>query len=378
MTESCKKIDNPRCKPEPHAGVKKVHAYMPGKSKVEGFEHPIKLSSNESPLGASPKVSEALAASWEMERYPDPAATPLRHAIGTSFNIDPELVLVGAGSEQLLALIAQAYCGPIDEVIHTEFGFLSYPIVAMAAGATPVAAKEKDYVADVDAILAAVSNKTKIVFLANPNNPTGTWITTDEIRRLRANLPHDVLLVLDVAYAEYMEYPDYSGGVDLVTKAIKAGHEHMVVVRTFSKIYGLASFRVGWCYGPHCVIDALHRIRPVFNVTQPAQIAALAALQDKDHIAKAKAHNDEWLPKVKKGLEDLGLSVPSTAGNFVLAVFPGGEVAADACDAFLQKRGIIVRPMKGYGLGHCLRITIGTQDENLTLLAALKEHLKKT
>ena len=376
MTEPCKKEGALRARPEPHAGVKKIHPYLPGQSRIKGLKSPIKLSSNESPLGPSPKVARALAAKWEMERYPDPSATLLREIIAEKFKIDPDLILAGAGSEQLLGLLAQAYSSPGDEVIHTEYGFLSYPIVAMAAGATPVAAKEKNYVADVNAILSIVTDKTRIVFLANPNNPTGTWISTEEIRRLRAGLPPNVLLVLDVAYAEYMDDPAYSDGVDFVTRAIEEGGDNVALVRTLSKVYGLASFRVGWCYAPKDVIDALHRIRPVFNVTQPAQIAALAALKDTDHIAKAKAHNTEWLPKVKMSLEDLGLLVPSTAGNFVLAVFPSGEEQADAADTFLQKHGIIVRPLKGYALKNALRITIGTKEENIALLEALKIFLK--
>ncbi len=262
----------------------------------------------------------------------------------------------------------RAYAGPGDEVLYPQYGFLAYPLAAKGAGATPVEAPQSVDHTDVDVILNHVTARTRVVFLANPNNPTGTYITASEVRRLRDGLPRGVLLVLDEAYAEYVDRPDYESALGMVEE----GDANVVVTRTFSKAYGLAALRVGWGYCPPSVADVIRRVRYSFAVTTLAQVSAIAALGDKEHLAKAKAHNDTWLPWLKKELEALGLKVTPSVGNFVLAHFPGGPDEARAADAYLRRDGIIARPVAGYGLPQCLRITIGRDDENRKLIKSLK------
>jgi histidinol-phosphate aminotransferase len=353
----------------PRPGVLDISPYVPGESKVPGFQDPIKLASNESPLGPSPRVAEAISAQiGKLHLYPDPDAVELRQALGQAYGINADNVICTAGSEQLLHLLARAYAGPGDEILYPQYGFLAYPLAAKGAGATPVEAPQSVEHTDVDVLLNHVTARTKILFLANPNNPTGTWLPASEIRRLRDELPADVLLVIDEAYAEYSNAPDYESALSMV----ESGNDNVVVTRTFSKIFGLAALRVGWGYCPPAVLDVLKRVRYSFAVTRPAQVAAVAALADKDHIARAKAHNDKWLPWVTENLEKLGIRVTPSLGNFVLAHFPGDGEGARAADAHLRSDGIIVRPMAGYGLPGCLRITIGTEAENRKLIESLK------
>jgi len=354
--------------PKPRPGVLDIEAYVPGESHVPGGLKPVKLSSNETPLGPSPKAVEAFTqAGGALERYPDGQASALRHAIARRFGLNPDRIVCGAGSDELINLIAHAYLGPGDEGLFTEHGFLLYRIVILAAGATPVVAPETGLKADVDAILARVTPRTRVVFLANPNNPTGTYLGIDEVRRLRASLPSDVLLVLDAAYAEYVRRNDYEAGLELV-----ATTENTVMTRTFSKIFGLAGLRIGWAYCPAHVADALNRIRGPFNLSAPAIAAGAAAIDDWGHVEASARHNAEWLPWLTAEIGKLGLEVTPSVANFVLIHLPRetGRDAA-ACDTALKERGIILRRVTGYGLPDALRPTVGTADENRKVVEAL-------
>ena len=285
-----------------------------------------------------------------LEDYPDGSASALREAIGDVFGLDPARIVCGAGSDDLLNLIARAYLTDGDEAIHTTHGFLVYPIATMGTGAKPVVAPEKNFTADVDAILGLVTPRTKVVFLANPNNPTGTYIPFDEVKRLHTGLPATVLLVLDAAYAEYVQRNDYESGIELV-----ATSENVVMCRTFSKIYGLAALRLGWMYGPAPVVDAINRIRGPFNVNAPAIAAGIAAIRDAAHVEKSRAHNTKWLAWLTEEIGKLGLPVTPSVANFVLIHFPEtkGRTAKDA-DAFLTKRGLILRQVGAYKLPNAL------------------------
>ncbi|TBW39953.1 histidinol-phosphate transaminase [Siculibacillus lacustris] len=360
-------------RPVPRSGILDIAAYVPGKSKATGGAKLYKLSSNETPLGASPKAIAAhQAAGAALELYPDGAATALREAIGRAYGLSAERIVCGNGSDDLLHLISQAYVGPGDEAVYSEHGFVVYPISVRAAGGRPIAAPERNLTADVDALLAAVTPRTRIVFLANPNNPTGTYLPFDEVRRLHAGLPKSVLLVLDAAYAEYVRRNDYESGIELV-----ATSDNVVMTRTFSKIHGLAGLRLGWLYGPDHVVDALNRIRGPFNVNAAALAAGIAAIEDRDHQQAAADHNDLWLPKVTAALEALGLTVTPSVGNFVLIGFPdlAGKRAAEA-DAHLLAAGIVLRRMESYGLPHTLRMTIGSAEANEATIAALTAFMK--
>src|SRR5689334_477764 len=276
--------------PKPRPGVLDIEAYVPGKSSAPGVAKVFKLSSNETPLGPSPHAIEAYkAAGAHLQDYPDGSASELREAIGRAFGLDPERIICGAGSDDLLNLLARTYLADGDEAIHTTHGFLVYPIATLGTGATPVVAPETAYTASVDAILARVTKKTKVVFLANPNNPTGTYVSFDEVKRLHRSLPPQVLLVLDAAYAEYVRRNDYEAGIELV-----ATSENVVMCRTFSKIYGLAAVRLGWLYGPAHIVDAVNRIRGPFNVNAPAIAAGVAAIRDTAHVERAREHNAKW------------------------------------------------------------------------------------
>ena len=355
-------------RPQPRPGVLAIDPYVPGKSAAPGVASVFKLSSNETPLGPSPQAIAAYrAVADHLQDYPDGAATPLREAIGRAFGLDPGRIVCGAGSDDLLNLLADAYLQDGDEAIHTTHGFLVYPIATLGSGAKPVAAAEKSYTADVDAIVAAVSARTKIVFLANPNNPTGTYIGFDEVKRLHRALPAHVLLVLDAAYAEYVHRNDYESGIELV-----ATSDNVVMCRTFSKIYGLAALRLGWMYGPAHVVDAVNRIRGPFNVNAAAMAAGVAAVADAAHIEAARAHNEKWLAWLSAEIRKLGLEVTPSVANFVLIHFPKqkGRTAVDA-DAFLTGRGLILRRVAAYHLPDALRMTVGTEEANRLVVEAL-------
>jgi histidinol-phosphate aminotransferase len=362
---------NPQ-RPQPRPGVLDIDAYVPGKSKAPGVAKVFKLSSNESPLGPSPKAVTAYRdAAGKLEDYPDGASAELRQAIGRAFGLDPARIICGAGSDELLNLLTHAYLRDGDEVIYTEHGFLMYPIYALGHGGKPVKVEEKDHTANVDAILAAVSDKTRIVFIANPNNPTGTYVPFDEIKRLHQKLPPHVILVLDAAYAEYVQRNDYEAGIELV-----ATSENVVMCRTFSKIHGLAAVRLGWLYGPAPIVDALNRVRSPFNVNTPAMRAGIAAIEDAAHVEKSIAHNSRWLPWLTDEIGKLGLEVTPSVANFVLIHFPTakGRTAAEA-DAFLTERGLILRRVAGYGLPNALRLTVGSEEANRLVVKALGEFI---
>jgi histidinol-phosphate aminotransferase len=359
-------------RPQPRPGVLAIDPYVPGKSKAPGVARVIKLSSNETPLGPSPKAIAAYKAVAEhLQDYPDGASSALREAIGRAFGLDPDRIVCGAGSDDLLNLIADAYLADGDEAIHTTHAFLVYPIATLGSGATPIVVAEKNYTADVDAMLAAVSERTKIVFLANPNNPTGTYVPFDEVKRLHRGLPPHVLLVLDAAYAEYVRRNDYEAGIELV-----ATSENVVMCRTFSKIHGLAGLRLGWLYGPAHVVDAINRIRGPFNVNIAVHAAGIAAIQDTAHVEASRAHNDKWLAWLQVEIRKLGLEVTPSVANFVLIHFPdaAGRTAADA-DAFLTKRGLILRRVWAYKLPNALRMTVGSEEANKLVVAALAEFM---
>ena len=359
-------------RPQPRPGVLKIQAYVPGKSSAPGVAKVFKLSSNETPLGASPKAIAAYnQVGKHLEDYPDGAATELREAIGRTYGLDPARIVCGAGSDDLLNLLARAYLADGDEAIHTTHGFLVYPIATLGAGATPVVAAEKEYTADVDSILAHVTPRTKIVFLANPNNPTGTYIPFDEVKRLHAGLPKHVLFVIDAAYAEYVKRNDYESGIELV-----ATSENVVMTRTFSKIYGLAALRLGWLYGPAHVVDAVNRIRGPFNVNAPSIAAGVAALADVAHVERAREHNEKWLGWLTDEIRKLGLKVTPSVGNFILIHFPDAKTAKDA-DARLTARGLVLRAVGAYHLPNALRMSVGTEEANRGVVATLAEMMGK-
>ena len=361
-------------RPQPRPGVLKIQAYVPGKSSAPGVAKIFKLSSNETPLGASPKAIAAYGAIGKhLEDYPDGASTELREAIGRAYGLDPGRIVCGAGSDDLLNLLARAYLQDGDEAIHTTHGFLVYPIATLGAGATPVVAEETEYTANVDAILAKVSPRTRMVFLANPNNPTGTYIPFDEVKRLHAGLPKHVLLVVDAAYAEYVRRNDYESGIELV-----ATSENVVMTRTFSKIYGLAGLRLGWLYAPAHVADALNRIRGPFNVGAPSIAAGVAAIADAAHVEHARQHNEKWLAWTTEEIRKLGLTVTPSVGNFILIHFPDtkGKTAAEA-DALLTSRGVVMRAVRAYGLPHALRMTIGTEEANRLVVEGLRDFVAR-
>jgi histidinol-phosphate aminotransferase len=365
---------NDTARPTPRPGVLDISPYVPGRTRATGGDTHHKLSSNETPLGPSPAAVAAYqAAAVSLERYPDGAAHALREAIGAAYGLNPDRIVCGAGSDEILNLIAHAYIGPGDEAVYSQHGFLVYPIATRSAGGKPVAALETNLTADVDALLASVTPRTRVMFLANPNNPTGTYLPFREVRRLHAALPPNVLLVLDAAYAEYVRRNDYESGVELAGTAA-----NVVMTRTFSKIYGLAGLRIGWAYGPAHVIDALNRIRGPFNVSLPAIAAGVAALADRAHQERAAAHNDEWLPRLSEAITAMGLTVTPSVGNFILIHFldVAGKRAPDA-DAFLLERGVVLRRMDGYGLPNALRMTIGSAEANEATLAALGDFLGK-
>jgi histidinol-phosphate aminotransferase len=359
-------------RPQPRPGVLDIQAYVPGKSKAPGVAKIYKLSSNETPLGPSPRAIAAYRHQAEhLEDYPDGAASELREAIGRAFGLDPARIVCGAGSDDLLNLLARAYLKDGDEAIHTTHGFLVYPIATRGTGATPVVAAEKDFTADVDAILGAVTPRTRLVFLANPNNPTGTYVPFDEVKRLHRGLPSDVLLVLDAAYAEYVRANDYESGIELV-----ATSDNVVMTRTFSKIHGLAALRLGWMYGPAHVVEAVNRIRGPFNVNAPAIAAGIAAIEDVGHQERSREHNTKWLAWLTEEISKLGLKVTPSVANFVLIHFPTekGRTASDA-DQFLTRRGLILRQVGGYKLPHALRMSVGSEEANRLTVKALAEFL---
>lgn len=353
-------------------GILDISPYVGGRSQAVGAGPTYKLSSNETPLGPSARAIRAFQqAATSLHLYPESSAAALRKAIGDTWGLNPERIICGNGSDEILHLLPQIYAGPGDEIIFSEHGFLVYRIVTLAASATPVVVPEPDKRTDIDGILRRVTDRTKIVFLTNPNNPTGSYNTPTELRRLRTGLPKDCLLVIDAAYADYVDRNDYESGIELV-----ATTDNTIMTRTFSKIFGLAALRVGWAYAPADVVDAYNRVRGPFNVSTAAQAAAVAALQDQSHTADSKAHNTRWLVWLTEQISALGLKVYPSVANFLLVEFPAaGKHTAAAADDFLMKKGVIVRAVTAYGLPTCLRISVGTEEGNHAAVAALKEFM---
>jgi histidinol-phosphate aminotransferase len=351
---------------EPQPGIMEIALYEGGSSAIPGVSNVIKLSSNENPYGPSPAAVTALRnAAAEMHRYPSTDHASLRAAIAETQSLEAERIVCGVGSGEILKLLAEAYAGPGDEILFTEHGFSMYPIYAHACGATPVQVAERNRVTDVDALLAGCTERTRLVYIANPNNPTGTMIGTGELARLAAGLPPRALLVLDGAYAEYVE--NYDAGAALVR-----ARDNVVMTRTFSKLYGLGGLRVGWGYGPQAVIDVLNRIRGPFNLSGPALAAAEAAIRDTDYVERCRAENARWRTWLAESLAEIGIPSDISTANFILARF-ASEAEANACDAHLKTHGLIVRKVAGYNLADALRITVGDEIACRRLVAAVRE-----
>lgn len=359
--------------PRPRPEVLTISPYIGGESTLPGINRTIKLSSNEGAFGVPPGAQSAIhRAAEEVFRYPDGGADALREAIGRRWGLDPARIVCGAGSDDLIYQFCLAYGGPGRDIVMSAHGFSIYDIAGTYAGSRVIKVPERNLTADVDAMLAAVSPATRLVFLANPNNPTGSMLPHEEVVRLRAGLPPEVLLVVDAAYAEYVTRSDYDPGVRLVDVT-----DNTVMTRTFSKVFGLGGMRIGWCYAPPDVVDVLNRVRGPFNVSVAAQTAAIAALAEPGWVEKGRDHNAEWRPKLAAGLAAAGIKVWPSEGNFVLADF-GAPEKAEAADAFLRKRGIIVRGVRGYGLPNCLRVTVGTAEEVQAVIAGLTAFMQGT
>ncbi|WP_281955107.1 histidinol-phosphate transaminase [Pseudophaeobacter arcticus] len=350
----------------PQPGIMDIALYQSGAAHVAGVSNTVKLSSNENPLGPSPLAITAMQeAAANMHRYPSSEHQALRQAIGEVEGLNPEQIICGAGSDEIIAFLCQCFAGPGDEVLYTEHGFAMYRISALAAGATPVEVKERERVTDVDALLAGCTEHTKLVFIANPNNPTGTMISAAEVARLADGLPKGVLLVLDGAYAEYVE--GFDAGA-----ALMATRDNIFMTRTFSKIYGLGGARIGWGYGPSAIIDVLNRVRGPFNVSSTALAGAEAAVRDRAYIDHCRSENAKWRSWLAAALAELGVASDTSCTNFILARF-ASQAEAEACDAYLQTQGLIVRRVGGYNLPTALRITIGDEAACRRLIAAISE-----
>ena len=372
MTADTRVADAP-ARPAPKPGILDIAPYVGGKSKAAGFEHPLKLSSNENVLGCSPLATAAfIEAQGRLNVYPDQHQAVLREAVATKFGLEPERLLFGCGSDELFYLLSMVYLQPGDNIVQAEYGFSAYRLAARACQAEVRYAPESNLFVDVDQMLAQVNDRTRIVFLGNPDNPTGTWIAGEAVRRLHAGLRPDVILVLDHAYAEFATERDYDDGIELAR-----GSQNIVVTRTFSKIHGLAGLRVGWGYAPQHIVAAVDRIRPPFNVNVPAQAAAIAALQDDDFVTRSVALIEAWRPWLTQQLGGIGIEVGPSQANFILARFPQtpGKTAGEA-EAFLAEQGIIVRGLNNYGLTDRLRITIGLEEHNRRVVDALADFMR--
>ena len=353
-------------------GILDIAPYVGGESKAHGASRVIRLAANEGALGPSPRAIAAYQAlAPELHRYPDGNSAELREAIAECHGLDVGRIVCGTGSDELITLLARLYAGPGDEVVYSRHGFLMYPLAAMSVGAKPIAAPESNLTADIDALLAAVTPQTKLVFLANPNNPTGTYLPDAEIRRLHAGLPPHVVLVLDAAYAEFVDATDYESGIALVEAAA-----NVIMLRTFSKIFALGGLRIGWGYTSPAIADALNRIRGVFNISSAGQAAATAAIRDQAFLERSRTHNATWRHWTINALRELGLEVVPSVTNFVLVRFPDDpRYNADSVWDALKRSGILTRKMHSYGLPQHLRITIGTEEEMRITVAAIAEFL---
>ena len=352
--------------PTPRSGILDIAPYVGGQGHLDGVERVARLASNENPLGPSPDAAKTyteLAA--DLHRYPDGGSVALRRALAETHNLNAERIVCGAGSDELIALLVRAYAGPGDEVLYSRHGFLMYPIAATTAGATAVAAPETELTTDVDALLARVSERTKLVFLANPNNPTGTYLSGESLARLHAGLPEDVLLVIDAAYAEYTQASDYADGAALVE-----AHDNVVMTRTFSKVHGLAALRLGWAYGSPAVVDVLNRLRGPFNVSAAAQVAGVAAVRDREHVRRSVEHNTRWRDWFRQQAAQAGITALPSEANFILLSLDSAETA-QALEAHFKQHGVLARQMAKYGLPAHLRVSIGTGDDMRQAAGAL-------
>ena len=355
---------HPTIRPRP--GVLEITPYVGGESEAPGANRVIKLSSNENPLGPSPKALDAYAdAATSLALYPDGGHGQLRRAIAEVHRLEADRIVCGAGSDEIIALLCKAYAGPGDEVLHSAHGFLMYRLSGLAAGAAPVAAPERELTADPDALIERLSERTRLVFLANPNNPTGTMLDNAALERLADALPERALLVIDAAYAEYVRAPGYDGGIGLVQ-----ARDNVVMTRTFSKIYGLAALRLGWAYAADHVIDVLNRVRGPFNVTGPALACGEAAMRDREHVEHCAIQNEVWRAWLTKEIHEAGFAVTPSEGNFLLVEI---GVRTGEADAFLKRRGLIVRRMDAYGLPAHLRITVGDETACRALAEAMRD-----
>ena len=369
MTANTNVIDS---MPQPKAWLERVPVYTPGRSDVDGGAAIAKLSSNENPLGPGPLAKAAYQqAISELHRYPDGSAMALRTKLAALHGISADNIVCGNGSEELVGLTIQAFAGPGDEVVYCAKGFIGYPIGALRNGAKPVAAPPNGDATDVDAILAAVTPQTRVVCIANPNNPTGSWISGDEIDRLHAGLPQNVVLMLDEAYAEYAPADSYRTALPLAAAA-----ENVIVTRTFSKAYALASLRIGWATASPVILSAIRRLMPAFGVSHPAQVAACAALDDTDWLARGVAHNLVAKDALAERIAALGLHVAPSGANFLLVRFSSEEVARDV-DGHLTAKNILVRALPIPGLRDSLRMTVGLDAENALLVAALQDIMQR-
>ncbi|MCF8474659.1 MAG: histidinol-phosphate transaminase [Emcibacter sp.] len=353
--------------------IEKLDIYVGGKSHVEGIEKPVKLSSNESPFGPSPKAMEAyLKEATALHRYPDACYHDLRAALAKKYDIEADQIVCGIGSDEILKLACRAYLEPNDEVIFSNHSFMMYPIATRSYGGIAVEVDDENFTTNVDHILAAITNRTKIIFIANPNNPTGTYLSTSEVERLWKNIPDNILLVLDSAYAEFVTEDDYQAGIELVQKS-----KNVLMTRTFSKLYGLAALRLGWGYACPEISNTLDKIRDPFNVPTPTQVAGIAALNDIAFEKMAKSHNIKWLEILKNELCAMGLEPVPSVANFILIHFPDHKnKSAEAANEYLLKHGYILRWLPKQGLSHYLRLTIGTEEQNLALIDLLKKFME--
>jgi histidinol-phosphate aminotransferase len=359
---------------KPGPGIMQIKPYAGGKSGFIGKKS-IKLSSNESALGPSLRVKEAFLKSLDsLAIYPDGKQYALKEAIAKNNNLDINQIICGAGSDEILTLIGNAYLTPGDEVIYPEHAFVLYKIITLANGAIPIAAPEKDLTADVDSILNLVTSKTKIIFIANPNNPTGTYLSSSEIKRLQSNIPENILLIIDGAYAEYVMANNYDCGVELVSAS-----NNVVMTRTFSKVHALASLRIGWAYCPSHIIDVLDRIRGPFNVSIPSIMAGSAAMNDIDHVNHSVAHNAKWRDHLHNFYTELGIKVIPSVANFLLLDFKNLEnINSNTLEKYLNEKNIYIRNVADYGLPTHLRITIGSEKDNETLLGEIQKYVEDT
>ena len=351
--------------PLPKQGILDIKPYIGGEGRVTGVTELVRLASNENALGCSPLAREAyIKVVQDLHRYPDGSAADLRAALAKTHDMDPARIICGSGSEELISLLVRAYAGIGDEVLFPQYGFLMYPICAKAVGATPVAAPEKDYRADVDALLSAVTDKTRIMLLANPNNPTGSYLTKDEMKHLCDKLPQNVVLVVDSAYAEFVTAPDYEDG-----RALVDAYPNVVMLRTFSKIHGLAALRLGWGYCSADIAGVVNRVRGAFNVNAPAQAAGVAALSDTEFVRKSIEMTVAGREYLTENISALGFRVLPSVGNFLLVEF--GDKAEEIRLA-LKDKGIFIRQMGAYNLPRHLRVTVGTPAENERFASQLK------